>query len=337
MSESSCIESDPTLALRRLARTDLHLLSVFMTVVAAGGFSAAQVALNVGQSTVSRHMADLESRLGMRLCQRGRVGFRLTDKGRMVHGACQRLFAALEGFRTEMGAISGQLVGELSLAVVDNWIYDAASPLTAALAEIKARGPAIRVNLHTLAPDKIALAVLDGGVSLGIGVFHHRQPGLDYQLLYQDPLELYCGKGHPLFDAESVPRDLGGADYVRRGYLAEDKAAPQVAQLPSSATAHQMEGVAYLILTGQHIGYLPVSYATRWLAEGAMRALLPEVYRVQTKIEIATKKAAALSLVGRTFLEVLLGLMARQGTAPTDGPSQRPSSSQPPRSKPTST
>ncbi len=305
MSEYAFEGQDPVLALRQLARSDLHLLSVFMTVVETGGFAAAQVALNLGQSTVSRHMGDLEARLGIRLCQRGRVGFRLTDKGRLVYEACQRLFASLESFRTEIGAISGHLVGELALAVVDNWIYDSASPLTAALAELKARGPAVALNLHCLAPDKIALAVLDGRVGVGIGVFHHRQPGLDYERLYRDPLELYCGRGHPLFQAKRVPKDLGRSDYVRRGYLAEERVAPLVAELPSSATAHQMEGVAHLILTGHYVGYLPVSYAATWVAGGAMRSLLPEIYRLETKIEVATRKAATLSLVASTFLEIL--------------------------------
>ena len=60
-----------------------------MTVAQCGGFAAAQVALNVGQSTISRQIGDLEERLGMRLCQRGRAGFRLTDKGWVVDEACQ--------------------------------------------------------------------------------------------------------------------------------------------------------------------------------------------------------------------------------------------------------
>ena len=67
----------------RLHKADLHLLAVFMTVAQYGGFAAAQVALNVSQSTISRNVGDLERGLGMRLCQRGRAGFHLTDKGRV--------------------------------------------------------------------------------------------------------------------------------------------------------------------------------------------------------------------------------------------------------------
>ena len=42
-----------------LHKADLHLLAVFMTVAECGGFAAAQVALDVGQSTISRQIGDL--------------------------------------------------------------------------------------------------------------------------------------------------------------------------------------------------------------------------------------------------------------------------------------
>lgn len=297
-----------TTPLGRLSKTDLHLLAVFMTVVETGGFAAAQVALNLGQSTVSRHIGDLEKRLGMRLCQRGRVGFRLTDKGRTVYESCQTLFNALESFRSDVGALRGELVGELAIAVIDNWINESGGPLAEALAAFKSRGRQVDVNIHSLAPDEIERAVLDGRVGLGIGVFHQHRPGLNYEVLVQDPVELYCGRDHPLFDlvAEGrVPKDLNAADYVRRGYLSEEQVAPLAAKLPSSATAHQIEAVAFMILSGRYVGYLPVSYATRWVAIDRMRSLLPDRFRLITDIEIVTRKGAALTLVSEAFLDRL--------------------------------
>lgn len=308
MSKYSTLENQPEIPFASLARTDLHLLAVFMTVVESGGFSAAQVALNLGQSTVSRHMADLESRLGMRLCQRGRVGFRLTEKGARVYEASQRLFKNLESFRSEIGALSGQLVGKLSFAVIDNWVTDTASPLTAALAAFKTQGPNVQIEIHCLAPDDIELAVLDSRVSIGIGVFHQHRPGLAYKQLYQDPLELYCGQGHELFesaDSGHTPAILAGADYVRRAYLSEEKVAPLVAHLPSTATAHQVEGVAFLILTGRYIGYLPKSYALQWVLQDRMRSILPRHFILQTNIEVVTRRGVTLTAVEQTFLQEL--------------------------------
>ena len=163
-----------------------------------------------------------------------------------------------------------------------------------------------------------------GRVGLGIGVFHQHRPGLAYEVLYQDPVELYCGRDHTLFALAAegrVPGDLGSADLVRRGYLSEEQVAPLTAKLPSSATAHQIEGVAFMILSGRHIGYLPVSYAARWVASGRMRSLLPERFRLGTNIEIVARRGAALSMVSRAFIDA----MREQVQAmPTVTPARRP-------------
>ena len=174
--------------------------------------------------------------------------------------------------------------------------------------DIKARGPDLHINIHVLAPDEIELAVLDGRVALGVGVFHHHAPGLAYDMLYVDPLELYCGRDHPLFDKAPKTlrsKDHDAIDYVRRGYLAEDKISPLTASFRSTATAHQVEGVASMILTGLYVGYLPVSFASRWVDDGLMRSLMPSRYRMNTTIEIATRRSVALSMVARTFVDAL--------------------------------
>ncbi len=81
-----------------LDNVDTNLLRVFCAVVECGGFTPAQAELNISASALSTKMAALETRLGMRLCQRGRIGFRLTDKGEHVYAAVQQLFSAHEDF-----------------------------------------------------------------------------------------------------------------------------------------------------------------------------------------------------------------------------------------------
>ena len=285
-----------------------------MTVAECGGFAAAQVALNVGQSTISRQIGDLEMRLGMRLCQRGRAGFRLTDKGRIVYEACQHLATALESFRTTVGALRGELVGDLSIAAIDNWATERGYPMADVLRAFRERARQVHIHFHTLAPDEIERAVLENRVNLGIGVFHQHRPGLCYEVLYDDPVELYCGIGHALFDRapHALDRnDLQVADHVHRAYLSERRVAPLTADLRSTATARQIEGVAFLILSGWHIGYLPVTYAERWVVNGRMRSILPETYRLDTKFELVTRRGVAPTLVSETFADIL-----RQTTRP---------------------
>src|SRR5436309_2250769 len=44
---------------------DLRLLRVFKSVADCGGMAAAELDLNIGVSTISRHIKDLETRLGL--------------------------------------------------------------------------------------------------------------------------------------------------------------------------------------------------------------------------------------------------------------------------------
>jgi DNA-binding transcriptional LysR family regulator len=81
---------------------DLRLLRVFRIVVERGGFAQAEAELNVSRAAISLSMADLEKRLGLRLCRRGRAGFALTDEGRRVYDSLVRGLTSVENFRAEI-------------------------------------------------------------------------------------------------------------------------------------------------------------------------------------------------------------------------------------------
>lgn len=67
-----------------LTETDLKLLRIFSAVATAGGLTAAEAILNIERSTISRHLQNLEARLGEKLCFRGPAGFQLTIFGESV-------------------------------------------------------------------------------------------------------------------------------------------------------------------------------------------------------------------------------------------------------------
>lgn len=67
--------------------------------------AAAELELNIGMSTISRHVKGLETRLGLVLCRRGRAGFALTPEGELVYDETLRLLAAVEGFRVSLDDI----------------------------------------------------------------------------------------------------------------------------------------------------------------------------------------------------------------------------------------
>ncbi len=134
--------------LGNLSESDICELRVFAKVVEAGGFSAAQVELNISQSTISTHMTALENRLGMSLCKRGRVGSCVTEKGALIYQAAKRLFAALDEFRSEAGAARNCYIGNLAAGIVDNLISNPACHLHSVIAKMTELAPEVQISIH---------------------------------------------------------------------------------------------------------------------------------------------------------------------------------------------
>lgn len=70
---------------------DLNDLALFAAVVVHGSFSAAARALNTPKSRISRRVAELEQRLGVRLLQRSTRVVRVTDVGSVFFTHCEAM------------------------------------------------------------------------------------------------------------------------------------------------------------------------------------------------------------------------------------------------------
>ena len=265
---------------------DLRLLRVFKTVVECGGFSAAEVELNISRSAISRYMADLETRLHMHLCYRGRSGFALTAQGQLVYESLMQLQADLEKFRANINAVHNRLVGKLHLGLTDNTITDPYSRVPSVIAKLKQLGPDVQIVMQTTSPNEIERALIEGRLHIGIIPCHQALPGLVYQPLYWETSYLYCAQGHPLFSLEQEqlhPSLLAQYDYVSPGYKPDASMLELQALLKTSAHAYQMEGIATLIMSGMFIGFFPGHYASPWEERGLMRVLLPDQFSFKTQ------------------------------------------------------
>ena len=90
----------PAKLLSRISEADLRLLHVFVAIAESGGLAAAELRLHLSLSVISRHLKELESRLGVRLCERGRGGFRLSADGQSVYDAARTVLTQIESFRS---------------------------------------------------------------------------------------------------------------------------------------------------------------------------------------------------------------------------------------------
>ncbi|MDO9625776.1 MAG: LysR family transcriptional regulator [Pseudomonas sp.] len=294
--------------LAQVSDFDIRLLKLFRSVAECGGFSAAESVLGIGRSAISQQMSDLEQRLGLRLCQRGRAGFALTEEGREVYQSTQQLLAALESFRTEVNGLHQHLRGELNIGLTDNLVTVPHMRITNALARLKERGPDVRIHIRMTPPSEVEQGVLDGRLHIGVVPQVGALSGLDYQTLYDERSLLYCAVGHPLFyvdDQQLEDPRLNDQDAIAPTFRLPPEVQSHYQALNCTASASDREGMAFLILTGRYIGYLPDHYAQAWVQQGRLRALKADSRFYDVSLAAVTRKGRRPHLVLESFLEGL--------------------------------
>ena len=267
----------------QMGDVDLRLLRVFKAVADCGGMAAAELELNLAMSTISRHVKDLETRLGLVLCRRGRGGFALTPEGTQVYAAARHLLAATDAFRGQLHDIHRRMGGDLHVALFEKTATNPASRIPQAIERFRALAPQVHLHLHVGPIGMIERGVIDGQYHLGIIPEHRRSESLDYLDLFGETMQLFASQGHPWFDATDDPqRDwaaLQGQPLAALGYHSPNMALTHTRRLERAATASDQEAVATLILSGAYVGFLPDHYAQRFVGAGQMRAVAPEVLR----------------------------------------------------------
>ena len=296
-----------------LGDVDLRLLRVFATVVHHGGFSAAQASLGMTTATISTHMRDLETRLGLRLCDRGRSGFILTEEGGHVHTATLDLFNSVELFQSRLGEAQGELSGTLRFGLVDAMVSNVALNLPEALAAFHRAAPRVRLELDVAAPQVLHQGLLNGLYQVVLtpetaGTTSHFRA----RNVFSETQKLYCGRKHALFDLpdESItPAILETQPFAGRTYMT-DASICGINFTWSAATPH-MEGTLLLLLTGAYIGFLPDHYANESVNRGLLRAILPEVMSFEDIFHIAYPRERP-SRAAQTLTDAILTILRPQ-------------------------
>lgn len=144
-------------------------LELFSAIVDAGGISAAALALGSSPPAVSRRLAALETRLGVRLAERSARRFRLTDEGTLYYARGQGLLAELRDVEAEVTTRGDIARGLLKVGAPMELGRRRIAPL---LADFAALHPGLEVHL----------LLSDAGIEVG-------EEGLDVALRFGRPAD----------------------------------------------------------------------------------------------------------------------------------------------------
>ena len=125
-------------------RADLNAVSVFVTVIEAGSFTAAARQLGLPKSSVSRRVRQLEDELGVQLVHRTTRQLRLTDAGREYFERVSSALAGVDEAQAAVTEMQDHPRGVVRLAAPSDWSGWILAPLVAMFVE---RYPDIRIDL----------------------------------------------------------------------------------------------------------------------------------------------------------------------------------------------
>lgn len=187
----------------------LHGLEVFIVTAKKRSFSAAARELSISQAGVSRSIASLEKRLGLRLFERTTRQVVLTNEGAKFHARVSPLLESLQDAVAKTLDDKGAARGMLRVAV-DTVFLKVISP--AALARFFAENPELKLDLITkdrrsdLRSESVDLDIRFGAVPQGS--FIRRKLGETKVLTVAAPRYVErCGK-------LQSPGDLLGKNHV---------------------------------------------------------------------------------------------------------------------------
>lgn len=274
----------------RIGDGDIRLLRIFCAVVRCGGFAAAESELQLGLPSISRYVKDLETRLGVRLCRRGRTGFSLTDEGRHVYASSLHLISNLEQFEANIRSMHTELRGTLELGVIDSVLSDPAMNFPEVLGQFRKSYPSVEFHITTATSNVIEQSVLDGTLHIGMVIGRRHINQLDHRLLYKEHSNLYCAPSHPLYTKSEITiEDV--LSYDKAGYtFLTDSDRFRSSELHQTASVDSMETVAIMVSSGHYLGSLPDHYVkTHWRLQN-FKPILSDVYSYTTDIELISRR-----------------------------------------------
>jgi DNA-binding transcriptional LysR family regulator len=172
-----------------MMRVDLNDYAYFAEVVAHGGFAAAGRALREPKSKLSRRIAALETRLGLRLIERSSRRFRVTDTGQAFYERCRAMLAEAEQAEALVLQAQAEPHGRIRFSCPTGML----EPLSDLVVSFLARYPKVRLQLVAtdravdLIAERIDLALRVRGSLTSDAALTMRSLGTSTRILVASP------------------------------------------------------------------------------------------------------------------------------------------------------
>ena len=183
--------------------SEFHQLRYFLEVAEQESFRRAAAALNIAQSALSRHVKELEDRLGTVLLDRLPNGVRMTPAGQVFAVEARRGLEVLDRAGTRARRAAAGEIGRLALGMND--IAARNRRVARCLKAFTHANPGIQLDIVSMVSQEQVTALQGGKIDAGFMIERPEHAGLDHVCIENDPFWLALPIGHRLAARPTVP------------------------------------------------------------------------------------------------------------------------------------
>ena len=288
-------------------------MQAFVRVVEAGSFSAVARELRTTQPSVSKRVAALEARLGVKLLARSTRHLSLTDEGRRYYEQCRQILEALDvaegGARRSRRSVAGTLRVGTAVAL-------GRLKLVAVIGEFLERHPEVTVEL---ALNDRFVDLVEEGIDVVLRIGEVQGAGLIARQIATSRRVIVAAPGYlRRRGTPRTPRDLADHNCIVYTGLASPQEWPlataagvQPVRVTGNLRVNSPEAVRAAAIAG-----IGLALGPRWLfgdalAEGRLKAVLPQTPPAPQPISAVYPESRRESAKVKAFVEFAAGVFAR--------------------------
>jgi DNA-binding transcriptional LysR family regulator len=187
-------------------------MQTFQAVVKHASFVRAAEELQYAQSTVTLHIQQLESELGVELFTRQGKKVKLTEAGLTLRDQVDHILGRVDTLRQSMQELGEGEAGHVRIGAIEP---TASRRLPPVLFEFSRQRPKVRLAVEVEGSTTVSRRVASGDLDFGICSTPAPDLGLVYEPLVREQMGLLVPDVHPLADKEAVYLDdLGDSRFV---------------------------------------------------------------------------------------------------------------------------
>lgn len=269
-------------------------IEYFVMVAQHGSISRAALELGVEQSTITRHIAKLESDSGVRLFHRSGRGVMLTDAGRAFLSRARNVVEALSEARELAAELAGAGPGRIVIAAQPTIARQAFGRLTQALMD---RFPGVKLRFMEGLGHQMVNWLVTGEIDFALLYVPTQAHVVDFDELFEEPLHCVAPPGYALpegsMDVRSLlalPLVLPSTRHGLRGLmlsLSQQEDIPLKLVIECDASVSVTRG---LVQAGHGCTILPLATVARERDDGLLKTRPIDDPRMVRTVAIATSR-----------------------------------------------